>query len=225
MFSHRIDSSFVLVNSYTVIPFGSRCSSTIACNYAQIRKTSLPFDWTIPLFPKKIQNVLENNFNDFIPDVHKRIFRNKYDFSLEHFNSNIHVGIQEYNRRILRFNTIMSQPTKKYFVYINEDYLYDSNYRQDSFTNTNFNEMLELEQFLQTKYQNIDYNILYMDFKSHNIPINSNIINIILHTTKLYDIPYVGRPYDEFRNYCGKILSELFHTNLSLGYNDSIFQN
>lgn len=84
--------------------------------------------------------------------------------------------------------------------------------------------MLELEKFITNKYINIDYNILYFNFKHHNIPTNSNIINIILHTTNLYDTHYIA-PYNELRNYCGKILSELFNTNLILGYDDNVYNN
>jgi hypothetical protein len=109
MFSYVLNNpnNFVIKNDYVVIPFGHRCSSALACKYANIRKFSLPFDWTIPLFPNKIQKVLENNFNDFIPDVHNGIFCNKYDFILRHFNSNINNGVEEYKRRIDRFNNII----------------------------------------------------------------------------------------------------------------------
>ena len=226
MFSYVINNpnNFVIKNDYVVIPFGHRCTTALACKYANIRKFSLPFDWNIPLFPNKILEVLKNNFNDFIPDVHNGIFYNKYGFSLAHFNPNINNGVQEYKRRIDRFIDIINQPKKIYFVYINEDYLYDNNYREDEFNHNIFNEMLELENFIKDRYINIDYNILYFNFKHHNIPTNSNIINIVLHTTNLYDT-HNGAPYEDFRNYCGKILAELFNTNLILGDDDNVFNN
>ena len=43
-----------------VIPFGHRCTSALVAKYASLRYFSLPFDWTIPLYPNKIKNVLEN---------------------------------------------------------------------------------------------------------------------------------------------------------------------
>jgi hypothetical protein len=97
MFSHVINNpnNLVIKNDCVVIPFGHRCSSALACKYASIRNFSLPFDWTIPLFPNKIQKVLENNFDDFIPDVYNGIFTNKYGFSLEHFNPNINMGVED----------------------------------------------------------------------------------------------------------------------------------
>ena len=219
MFSYVINNpnNFVIKKDYFVIPFGYRCSSALACKYANIRNFSLPFDWCIPLFPNKIVKVLENNFEDFIPDVHNGVFLNKYEFSLAHFDNDITNGIEEYKRRIDRFNYIMNQPTKKYFVYINEDYLYDDNYRSDYFNDNIFNEMLELENFIKNKYLNIDFNILFFNFKHHHIPINSNIINIVL----CYDLnnPNNNYTYEQLRPYCGKILSEIFDTEFKCEFN------
>lgn len=226
MFYHEINNpnNFVIENDYFIIPFGHRCTSAIACNFANIRKFSLPFDWTSPVFPHKIQKVLQNNFDGFIPDVHNNIFENKYDFTLVHFNDNINNGIEEYKRRIDRFIDIINQPKKIYFVYINEDYLYDNKYRKNEFNNNIFNEMLELEKFIKDKYINIDYNILYFNFKCHNIPANSNIINIVLHTTNIYDTED-SSPYEKLRLYCGKTLAELFNTNLTVNDKAYNFNN
>ena len=226
MFSHKINNpnNTIIKNDYYVIPFGQRCTPALACKYANIRKFSLPFDWNIPLLPNKIQNVLENNFDDFIPDVKNNIFNNKYDICLAHFNSNINDGIDEYKRRIDRFNNIINQSKKIYFIYINEDYLYNEQYRRDDFNDNIFNEMLELEKFIKNKYINIDYNILYFNFKHHNIPINSNIINIVLNSTNLYEKEQFA-PYEEFRNYCGEILAKLFNTNLTIGYDCTVFSD
>jgi hypothetical protein len=188
-----------------------------------MRKFSLPFDWTIPLYPSKIQKVLENDFEDYIPDVRNKVFVNKYDFELAHFNEDIDAGIEEYTRRIERFRDIIQHPKKKYFVYINEDYFYDEKYRKNDFNDNIFNEMLELENFIRNKYANIDYNILYFNFIEHNIPADSNIINIVLHSTNIYN--NTNSPYEELRNFCGKILSELFNTDLLPGYDKNVFNN
>jgi hypothetical protein len=94
-----------------------------------MRKFSLPFDWTIPLYPCKIIKVLENDFENYIPDVKNCVFVNKYDFVLTHFNEDINTVIEEYTRRIEIFRNIIQHPKKKYFIYINEDYLYNEKYR------------------------------------------------------------------------------------------------
>lgn len=229
MFLYVINNpnNFLIQNTdFYAIPFGLRCTSAIVCKYANIRKFSLPFDWTIPLYPNKIQQILENNFDYFLPDVPRNYF-NKYSVGLAHFNKDIEKGIDEYNRRIMRFNEIINERNKKfYFIFINEDYLYNENYRKDKFNDDIFNEMLELEQFLKEKYTGIDYNILYFNFKHHNIPSNSNIINIVLKSSNLYnDENECHASTIQFRNYCGEIVSKLFNTELSLGHDDNIFTN
>ena len=225
MFTHVINNpnKFVIKDDYFVIPFGHRCTSALVCKYANIRKFSLPFDWNSTSFPGKIQKVLENNFDDFIPDVHSGIFRNKYDFTLEHFNPNIDVGVEEYKRRIDRFNNIINKGKKIYFVYFNEDYLWDSNYREDEFNDRMFNEMLELEKFLKNKYMGIDYNILYFNFKHNKIPKTSNIINIILHSTILDNYSLCNM--SALRQYSGEILAKLFNTNVNFDFDNNIFIN
>jgi hypothetical protein len=218
MFSYVINNpnNFVIKNDYFIIPFGHRCSSALACKFANIRKFSLPFDWGNPFFPQTIKKILKNNFDGFtdFTCTGRNTINAKYNFGYSHFDSNI---VETLKRRIIRFNDIINQTKKIYFVYINDDYLYDNNYRQDEFNDKIFNEMLELENFLKDKYKNIDYNILYFNFKHHNIPTNSNIINIVLNSTNLYDDHEIS-PFKLFRNYCGKVLSELFNTNLTLDY-------
>jgi hypothetical protein len=215
MFSHIIynPNQISIVNDYYVIPCGHRCASAIACQYASLRKFSLPFDWTIPATPKKIKNVLENDFQDYIPcHIEQRCICNKYGILLTHFNKDTKLGIEEYKRRIERFRNLLTHGKKIYFIYINEDYLYNKIYRTDDFNNTNFNEMLKLENYFKSK--NLDYAILYFNFKQDIIPLDSKIINIVLNTNCFFNIEQ-GSPYQECRQYCGKILSELFNTTIT----------
>ena len=87
-----------------------------------------------------------------------------------------------------------------------------------------FKKMLGLETYLRATYANIDYNILYFNFKQHAVPETSKIINIVLHTTHLYNVT-VGSPYQALRNYCGKVLALMFGTPLKIGYNNDTFNN
>lgn len=204
--------------NYYVIPFGHRCSSALAIKYASLRKFSLPFDWTIPLYPDKIKNILENNFEDFIPDVKNDIFENKYGVILSHFDDDILNGIKQYERRIERFNRIIKEKKKIYFIYTNEDYIYSKKYREKELNDKIFFDMLELEKFLKKKYLNINYTILYFNFFEYKIPKDSNIINIVLKTDKLYDtICY--NCFNNYRLFCGKILSNVFKTKFNCRLN------
>lgn len=219
MITHIIynpNNIIIIKDNFVAIPIGHRCSSALSCNYAKIRNCSLPFDWTRRLYPSKIINCIENNFKDFVPDVKNNIMTNKYNIKLEHFNSNRSVGIEEYKRRIPRFIEILNNNKIKYFIFINEDYYYDKEYRQKEFTNKIFLEMLNFESFLKKTYSNINYRIIYIDFEKHLIPSGSNIINIILKTKKLYKCNGKIKSSEKteaqniIRKKCGKIILELF---------------
>lgn len=227
MFSHTIHNPHQIMidtTDYIAIPFGHRCTSAIACKFANIRKQSLPFDWTIPTHPHRILEVLKHQFEDFIPDVRHNIFTNKYGITLQHFNPDTAIGILEHKRRIARFNQIMNtRDIKLYFVYINEDYLYNEYYRDDSVNNGIFNEMLDLEQFLRESH--LDYAILYFNFKQHAIPSDSKIINIVIHTDAVSN-SVDGSPYGKFRIYCGKVLADMFNTRVTVSIvNEEMFNN
>lgn len=73
---------------------------------------------------------------------------------------------------------------------------------------------------VKEKYTNIDYNILYFNFKHHNIPQNSNIINIVLHSKRLYNNDQ-NESVIIFRKYCGQILADLFNTDINLNFDFS----
>ena len=233
MFSYDLinPNNFIINNdNFDVIPIGYRCATAIACNYAKIRNYSLPFDWGIPWTPKKIQTLLEENFKDFFNFelINKGVYNKTYKFGSMHFNNDINILEDTFKRRIDRLNDIMNKTSKKYFIYINEDFLYSENHRTDELCNTIFSELLEFENFLKQKYENIDYNILFIDFKKQDIPTNSNIIHVVLHSSKLYE-KTVDAPFEDFRMYCGQILSELFHTNILkeniIKYNQNIFND
>ena len=210
------------IKNYTLIPLGNRCSSALAIQYASLRHMSLPFDWVLKLFPRRIKNVLENNFQDFIPDVHKNQFYNKYGFKLAHFNKNIDEGIEQYKRRIERLKKILQHENKIYFVYINEDYLYNKDYRDKKFNDDIFSQMVELELYLKKTYPKINYNILFFNFFENKIPKDSNIINIVLHTSKIYD-EVLNSPFPQLRMYCAKILTIIFKTKLNPHFHESMF--
>lgn len=233
MFSYTINNPNNLVinnNNFHAIPIGYRCSTAIACKYAKIRNFSLPFDWGIPWNPTKIQTILENDFQNFCNFEsinNSNIMYNKtYDFQSGHFTNENNVLNETFHRRIDRFNNIMNESTKKYFIHINEDFIYSTYHKTYEFCNNIFNELLEFEDFIKKKYTNIEYNILYFDFNKHNIPKNSNIINIVLNSNVIYNTVHES-PYEEFRMYCGQILSELFYTNVLkediIIYNENIF--
>ena len=224
-FSYSLANSsdfLIAKEDFFCVPFGNSCSSALACKYAGIRKASLPLDWAARTEPKKIKAVLENDFSDFIPDVHGNNFINKYNLSLPHFNPKVDDGIQEYNRRIKRFLELLSSASKIYFVYINDAYLTNASYRQSHHTDTYFHDMVELESLLINKYPAIDYNILYFDFRAHPLPEGSKIIEFVINPSSLYDVDSMFAT-EALRKYIGQILAELFGTNFKAAFSGDEF--
>jgi hypothetical protein len=90
-------------------------------------------------------------------------------------------------------------------------------FREKEFNDYIFMQMLNLEIYLKEKYKNIDYVILYFNFVEHEIPPDSNIINITVHTKKVYDEinNKATIEYSKFRQYCGKILCTMFKTKFN----------
>jgi len=217
-FSHRVDlekvSALKVDIEYDVVPFGSRCTSAIACHYAQLIKESLPFDWAIPLLPARTQNILEENFQHFIPsNIGEKRARNTYGVGLAHFDAheNRQDGIDIYNLRVERFNKLMQSSKHKYFVYVNEDYLYNKAYRGEVFNKGAFEEMLSLEDYIKGRYPHFSFNILYFDFVSHKGIEGSSIVPFVIETGKFWDQP-IGSTFPSFRKYIGKALCGLFKT-------------
>jgi hypothetical protein len=234
MFSYTINNpnNFIIdSNNYHIVPIGFRCSTAIACKYANIRKFSLPFDWGIPWYPKTIHQIIESNFEnfyDFKAPNDRAIFNTKYGFGSGHFNKNINELVETMKKRVDRLNNIIIEQNKKiYFIHISEDYFYDEKHREDSFNDMILKQLLELEILLKTKYIHLNFNIIYINFRQETIPENSNIINIVLHSSKLYEKSQ-GAPFESLRKYCGKILSELFNSKYCdnpINYSDNNVYN
>jgi hypothetical protein len=198
---------------FIVMPSGHRCTSAIVARNASLRKFSLPFDWNMYLYPGKVKKVLENNFENFLPDIipQNEIIMNKYDIKIAHFNNNTEKGIEEYTRRLERVKKIFKDNKKVYFIYINEDYLYRESYREKEFNNTLFCEMIDLDCYLKINYPSINHTIIYFNFIEEKIPENSNILNVVLKSNIYTQAP----SYQEhFRFFCSEILCKLFGTQL-----------
>ncbi|MBN2524984.1 MAG: hypothetical protein JXR76_01235 [Deltaproteobacteria bacterium] len=206
-----------VVSPYQVIPFGHRCTSAIVANFAQLRKCSLPFDWTIPLFPGKIREILRNNFEGFIPEnICLGNVVNQYGVKLTHFHvhNSVEEGIETYERRIRRFSEMMQSNVYKYFIYVNEDFLFDPKFREEEFNRAKFDEMCALEEYIKENYAHFKFTILYFDFGKHTPPADSNILPILLKSTQYWEVDRLS-PYNSFREYVGRIASTIFKSEPS----------
>lgn len=192
-----------------VISIGIRCTSAIACRYAGLRKMAMPFDWTIPTTPAVVQNVLQEGFKDFIPDVANELFVNKYGIRLAHFNPNRNMGIQAMKRRIARCMQLLNTYSGRiYFVYTHEDYLYDPTHRTKTYTAERHDEMVRLYNYICETFPRLDIVVIYIDFADHPIVPSANIVHIKISVDRTCDDPHKPDPtlFVPFRKLCGDIL-------------------
>jgi hypothetical protein len=94
------------------VSLGVDCGSANILNVLKLRKQSLPFDWVVTY--EGITNIINNNFEDFIPKIRD----NKY----EKLNKNSGVlflhnkfpdDIVKINKRINRFKNLLETSTEK----------------------------------------------------------------------------------------------------------------
>jgi hypothetical protein len=208
------------IENIEVIPIGFRCSTAIACMYSNLRNYSLPFDWVTHALPYKINQVFEKDFVNFLPtdlSIDKRHNTNIYNIALAHFsqmcNKDKNKGIIIMNRRIERLKKILTNNKVKYFIYINENHIPERyrNVKLDkNLSNKTFNEIIELDNFFKKHYSHCKCIIIYIDFFSHNVPIDSNIIHIMIHLNNSKTSSPLNRPF------YGAILSDLFKSEYTL---------
>lgn len=200
-----------LEKDFRVIPIGLRCTSAIATKSAGLRQCSLPFDWLDKAYPIKVRNVLEADFADFIPDVYQGQFINKYEIHFPHFNPDLEKGIQECVRRMDRFRSMLQTESMIFFVYVNEDYLYNPMFRDPYVNQKMFEHMEEVDALLASKVCH-QYKILYIDFVQHESNSDtSHIESIVLKSTQYYACEE-DAPFHDYREMCGRLLSRYFCT-------------
>lgn len=228
-FNSKLTNSFKPCNNGDFIPLGSRCTSAIVCRFASLHEESLPFDWTIPLTPDKTLKILKNNFDEFIPEniIQGESVRNDfYGINLAHFRSHKSVseGVEKYKLRINRFKNMMNNSRHKYFIYVNEDFLYNPLYRDCQFNSKKFDDILILENYLKERYPHLSFNILYFDFVKHEVDSRSFVIPFHVETEKLWDIATASN-FSQFRLYIGRVLSNIFSStfNANLVVDDELF--
>lgn len=221
MFSIESINKNIGIQDCLIFPIGHKCSSALSSRIANMRECSLPFDWCEHVFPKKVIDILKNKFEDFIPDTFNNLvregntnafyYKNKYDVHICHIDkTKSEEVIAGYKRRVLRAIDILDNSTRNIcFLYINEGYFWNKDFRNEDFNKNTFNELVELDTYIKTIYPNLNYKILFIDFVKHDVPDSSNIVNVVINSTELHDV-HVDSAVDNFRFYCSKILQVLF---------------
>jgi hypothetical protein len=183
-----------------------------------MRNFSLPFDWCEHVFPKKVINIFENNFENFIPDTFDILvrensggyyYKNKYDINICHIDiKKTEDIIAAYKRRVLRAIDILNGDKNVCFLYVNEGYLWNKDFRVEEVNKETFEELIELDNYIKIKYPNLNYKIIFIDFVKHEVPPESNIVSMVVKAPKLYD-EHIDSVVNDFRLHCSKLLNAI----------------
>lgn len=166
-----------------VISLGHNCATSIALANANLRDNSYPFDWNIST-PKNRIKALEDNFKKIIESPNKDMEYGIY-FKCHFSNMNKDEFNEMIVRRCNKILNLLNSSSKILFIYSSEHYLHEIEYRNNE--SIYYNELIDFDRFISSKYQNLNYHILNIGFvKRENI---GNIINVMTtyRNIKLYD--------------------------------------
>lgn len=198
------------------IPIGIDCDIAFMCKEFNMRKTAYPFDHIVTY--DGITKILENNFNNFIPEIientiNNNVFDKNYNTKFIHDNFLLQEDKNKYKRRIDRFLKILNTNTK--IVFIKKGHSIHHHNELDNIVNE-YEEVKNLNEYLKTNYKNLDYEIVIILLcKKCNCNINNeNIDNIKLYIYN--DIPTVENQFQNTlitKAYFKKIFEKLFIKN------------
>ena len=92
------------------VSLGVDCGTAIILNKIGSRQLSLPFDWVVTY--EGITNIINNDFNNFLPEVCDNK-HNKLNNGVLFLHNNFPSDNQKMNNRITLFKTILERTTDK----------------------------------------------------------------------------------------------------------------
>lgn len=175
-----------------VIPIGIDCGVAETLNKYNFRNSALPFDWAVTY--KGVHHIIKNDFIDFIPTKNiyeyngEYITYNKYNVKFVHdkFNDD---DILKYNRRILRFNQLLSCDNNQPVFFIKKGHSYHHHGEYDF-----IDDILDvslLNDVLISKYPSLNFKIivsLLCKFCYQNKTFDNIHPNIIIINKPILDI-------------------------------------
>ena len=186
--------------NYMYISLGNNCTVSIALRELDINSESLPFDSVISN-PRIIYDCLHTNFSHFIniKSAHKEYrtdnllyyypkikstfpgfpmtsLENEYGIKFHHyFGKKSNELVTMFQRRINRFNNLLSCSDTLIFFYCVETYIYDNISRENK--DTDYEYLQKIDEYLSNNYCGIKFTIV--NFTLNETRDNSkNIVNL-----------------------------------------------
>jgi len=163
------------------IPIGVDCGVANTLKSLNLRKFSLPFDWTVTY--NMVFDCIKDNFENF--------FCIKNDWNETYFTKHVHDKVPEdnekYNRRIKRFQELLTSDEE--LVFIRKGHAVHHHQECDYFKNE-IEECKKLQNYLKENYKDLKFTILLFIvcnkcYSTNEIPDNLeelHIFNVITNT-------------------------------------------
>lgn len=181
-----------------------------------------PFSWVNCYSCKNILDILENKFEHFLEnqlpkgkvnDNTKDIYKiNEYSFA--HYNMCLSETIKSFERKIQRFLSYINDDTSNIlFVYINEDYIFNEDYRD--YDDENYEYLKKINDYLSLNYPKLKFTIFNIVFKKRENYKNIDNIFYIPKKFKYVNLKSKTKVYPTFRKECQNILKNYINGKVS----------
>jgi len=203
-----------------IVSLGHRCTSQIAINYVSnnsncIGETS-PFSWVNNFNANNIHQVIETNFTTYLSNIEKEPYHLDINLPLKSSHGFGHYDLSDkrvqesFERKIHRFmNTLNNDNRNILFVYINEDFLYNEDYRL--YDDRIYEDLKILHDFIENRYPKLKFKLFNIAFNEKDN--YKNITNVYYKPKKIIskkdwheNMSIRSNLENEFRGDCGQLL-------------------
>jgi hypothetical protein len=137
-----------------IIPLGIDCGIASYLKEKNLRNISLPFDWSVPY--NGIAKIFKNDFKELLPEY--GIINKNYEINFVH--NTFPRDTEQMTRRINRLLDLLNSQEELLFIRRGHAIHHHDESKKFNFTLKNdLDDMIELNELIQTKYPNLKYKI------------------------------------------------------------------
>lgn len=198
-----------------ILSIGHRCTPHIVIQQLFGKSETTPFSWVNTFNAKNVLNCFQNNFENFTENKYSLDYFRTVDkhhlsteFSFHNYPIENEMLVESFKRKIKRLEQYLNSDMKILFIYANDDYIANENYRD--ITEENYNYLKELNDHITKKYPQLDFTI--MNITAVPLENYGNIINKFIEYNRRLDIKHAvnfhlyNTVITQFRN---KVITEL----------------
>lgn len=142
-----------------IIPCGIDCGLADLLNKNNLRKFSLPFDWSVSY--GGISNIIKNDFKEFIPTNNSNKINKIYNYSF--FHNNFPEDIEKMKRRCKRLLDLLEKTKEEEVIFFRKGHAFHHHEeckKNELFLENDVKDSENLSIILKEKYPNLKYKII-----------------------------------------------------------------